>query len=276
MPYTDLFQEAARLEFSEAQIALMRQRLEKSEKACCGRFKNLSKSYRSQLRQVQGELSRRRDRLTEAERHDLHCRIQGLRAMQTQAEMLAQHAVPIAYDNKQAKLDLISKWPAELRRIRTDIASGASDQRRYGDVEDIGFRTIAEGQEKDIEKGKEAIQEMKQLGLLPKELDDEAINTYMAALRQQIARNSDLTVPLHITVLDSDEINAFALRGGFVFFHRGLIEAVEDESQLAGVLAHEVAHAAARHGHKLMKKATIASIIYQAAQIAAVVVTGVP
>jgi predicted Zn-dependent protease len=55
---------------------------------------------------------------------------------------------------------------------------------------------------------------------------------------------------------------------------RGLLEAVEDESQLAGVIAHEMSRVIGRHGHKLMRRATIASIIYQAAQVAAVIFTG--
>ncbi len=272
--YDDLFEEAPGLEFNDVQIRLMREYLKDGEKQCCQQFKTLAKSYRSETQRAQDELSRERERLTDTERHDLHCRIQNLRALQSQAEMLSSQAVPIAYSNKQAKLDLISKWPAELRLIKTEIRSGAYRQRRYGDVEDIGFREIAEGQEKDIKKGREAVEEMKRLSLMPKELDSEPLRSYVVALGQKIATNSDLRVPPQVTILDSEEINAFALPGGFLFVHRGLLEAVEDESQLAGVLAHETAHAAARHGHKLMKKATIASIIYQVAQIAAVVVTG--
>ena len=75
-------------------------------------------------------------------------------------------------------------------------------------------------------------------------------------------------------IRDSDEINAFALPGGYLFINRGLLDAVEDESQLVGVLAHEIAHVTARHSHRLMKKATVASILYQAAQISAVIFTG--
>ena len=54
--------------------------------------------------------------------------------MQSQAGMLARHAVPVAYENKQAKLDLIGKWPAELRQIKADIASGTYHQRRYNRI----------------------------------------------------------------------------------------------------------------------------------------------
>jgi predicted Zn-dependent protease len=77
-----------------------------------------------------------------------------------------------------------------------------------------------------------------------------------------------------VTLLQSGEINAFALPGGYLFVQRGLLEATDNETELAGVLAHEIAHMTARHGHKLMRRATVASIFYQAAQIAAVVLTG--
>jgi predicted Zn-dependent protease len=91
---------------------------------------------------------------------------------------------------------------------------------------------------------------------------------------QNIARNSDLKVPLNVTLLNSKEINAFALPGGFLFVNHGLVLETRNEAQLAGVLAHEIAHDVARHGHRLMKKATIASILYQAAQVGAMIFTG--
>jgi predicted Zn-dependent protease len=88
------------------------------------------------------------------------------------------------------------------------------------------------------------------------------------------AAHSDLRIPVKVTALNAKEVNAFALPGAFLFVQRGLLEETEDEAQLAGVIAHEIAHAAARHGHQLMQKQTIASIVYQAAQIAAVIATG--
>lgn len=96
----------------------------------------------------------------------------------------------------------------------------------------------------------------------------------MNTVAQQVAKHSDLKIPLHITILQSREINAFALPGGYLFIERGLLEAADDESELAGVLAHEMSHDIARHSSKLMKRATIAGIFYQAAQIAAIVLTG--
>ena len=81
-------------------------------------------------------------------------------------------------------------------------------------------------------------------------------------------------MPLHISVLQSREVNAFALPGGYLFVERGLLEAADDESELAGVIAHEIAHDTARHSYKLMKNATISSLLYQAAQVAAIILTG--
>ncbi|MBI3951033.1 MAG: M48 family metalloprotease [Acidobacteria bacterium] len=144
-------------------------------------------------------------------------------------------------------------------------------------MEDIGFRDSvfdAKGQEKDIKLGQESIREMKAYGLMPPELEDDQVKTYVTQLAQSIAANSDLKVPLHVTVLQSDEVNAFALPGGYLFVNTGLIQEADTESQLAGVLAHEIAHAAARHGHRLMTRATIANIIYQAAELAAAIFTG--
>jgi len=74
------------------------------------------------------------------------------------------------------------------------------------------------------------------------EVEDQAVLSYVRGLAQKLAAKSDLQVPLQITVLNSKEINAFALPGGFLFLERGLLEAVEDESQLAGVISHEMSH----------------------------------
>jgi predicted Zn-dependent protease len=79
---------------------------------------------------------------------------------------------------------------------------------------------------------------------------------------------------LKVTVLNSEEINAFTLPGGFLYINTGLIEKADNESEFVGVIAHELAHVTARHGHRLMKRATVASIIYQTAQVAAVIFTG--
>jgi predicted Zn-dependent protease len=77
---------------------------------------------------------------------------------------------------------------------------------------------------------------------------DSTVAEYVNRLGQNLVRNSDAKVPFTIKVLDSDEVNAFALPGGFMFVNTGLILKAENEAELAGVLAHEIAHVAARHG----------------------------
>lgn len=273
-PYLRLFEQAPRLEFSRTQIESMRVYLDQSKDYCTTKFENRAKTHEEAMDKAQAELRRRTAKVTEAERHRLHCDIQNSRILASQARTLAQHAIPVAYDNKQAKLKLIGEWPQDLERIKREISSGEYVSRQYGDVKDIGFRKVGEGQEDDVKTGRETIEEMKRTDLLPPEIDNAVIREYASDLGKRLASKSDLRVPVKITVLNSKEINAFALPGGFLFLQRGLLEAVEDEAQLAGVVAHEIAHASARHGHKLMRRATIASIIYQAAQVAALVLTG--
>lgn len=77
---------------------------------------------------------------------------------------------------------------------------------------------------------------------------DSRVAEYVNRLGQNLVRNSDAKVPFTIKVLDSDEVNAFALPGGFLFVNTGLLLKTENEAELAGVLAHEIAHVAARHG----------------------------
>ncbi len=273
-PYHELFDEAPRLEFSASQIAAMRKLLEDAQKGCVGQYQRRTNELERQLRSEQSSLKASTARLDDAQRKQRHCTIQNLRALESQARVLAEHAIPVAYENRKAKLELIEKWPEELRRIQAEIAAGTHHQRRWGDVKDIGFRELVPGQENDVKDGQEAVRQMKMAGLMPPEVENEAVKRYVVSLAQRVGKYSDLRVPLNVTVLNTKEINAFALPGGFLFVQRGLLEAVENESQLAGVLAHEIAHVTGRHGNKLMKRATIASIMYQAAQIAAVILTG--
>ena len=273
-PYADLFDLAPTLEFSASEIEAQRKTLGKGKDFCVSRFKDHGKQYGKEIDAAQKDLKKKTASLTEEQRNQMHCKIQNLELLQSEAQALSGHAIPTAYDNLNAKLDVIEKWPALYKQTKQEIASGAHLNRRWGDVKDIGFRVIAENQQDDIKKGQQAIEEMKRAGILPPEVEDKAIQEYVNLVAQRIAQKSDLKIPLHVTVLQSREINAFALPGGYLFLERGLLEAADDESELAGVIAHEMAHDAARHANKLMKRATIAGIFYQVAQIAAIVLTG--
>src|SRR5215467_11566588 len=273
-PYVELFDLAPAQQFTAVDIEAQRKALEKAEDFCVARFKDHAKQYAKQIGAAQKDLRVQTVSLNEGQRKQAHCRMQNLELLRSEAQALAGHAIPTAYDNLNAKLDLIQKWPALYKQTQQEIADGSYMNRRWADVKDIGFREIAANQQDDIKKGQQSVEEMKRSGLLPPEVEDKAIQDYVNSVAQRIAQKSDLKIPLHVSVLQSREINAFALPGGYLFLERGLLEAADDESELAGVLAHEMAHDAARHANKLMKKATIASLFYQAAQIAAIVLTG--
>ena len=270
--YLTLFEVAPTLDYSEAQIDRMREYLNQAQDYCVGQFKATAATYQRSVDDAQKSLKAKS--VSDDQRHTLHCNIQDARALKSQADVISQHAIPVAYANRLAKLDLIQQWPAQVKEIRQSLADGSYKSRRWSDVQDIGFREIEAGQKDDIKTGQEAIRDLKRSGLMPMEVEDPVVVNYVRNLAQKLAAKSDLQVPLQMTVLNSKEVNAFALPGGFVFIERGLLEAADDESQVAGVIAHEMSHVVGRHGHKLMTKATIASIIYQAAQVAAVIFTG--
>jgi Zn-dependent protease with chaperone function len=273
-PYAELFELASSLKFSDAEVAEEREALKRGEDSCRRRFKEHAKRYGKQLDETRSVLKNSGPKLEDTARHVLHCKIQNLELLRSEADILSGQAIPNAYDNLGAKLDLLLQWPEQNRQILAALDSGSYNQRRWADVKDIGFRQIASNQEDDIKRGQQAVDELKTNGMLPPELDNKAIQQYVKSVADRVAQHSDLKVPLHVTLLQSREINAFALPGGYLFIERGLLEGVDDEAQLAGVISHEIAHDTARHGYKLMKRATIAGIFYQAAQIAAVVLTG--
>ena len=95
-----------------------------------------------------------------------------------------------------------------------------------------------------IAMGKEYSQ---QVETTSKMITDPVITEYINRLGQNLVRNSDSQVPFTIKVIDTDDVNAFALPGGFFYVDSGLIEAADSEAELAGVMAHEIAHVAACH-----------------------------
>ena len=78
---------------------------------------------------------------------------------------------------------------------------------------------------------------------------------YVNRIAQNLVRNSDAKVPFTIKVIDSEEINAFAFPGGFLFVNYGVILAADNEAELASVMAHEIAHVAAHHATRQMTRA---------------------
>src|SRR6266496_3071715 len=111
--------------------------------------------------------------------------------------------------------------------------------------------------ETEINMGKQYAQQIEsQIKLI----NDPVVTEYVNRIGQNLVRNSDAQVPFTIKVIDSDEINAMALPGGFFYVNSGLILAADEEAEMAGVMAHEIAHVAARHITRQMTRGNWANI----------------
>lgn len=160
--------------------------------------------------------------------------------------------------NASSPLDIVfHRSPADLPSLPplvTAVRSPQSGQKvelKY-DLSRIGNRNVGAGLDfysldREIEMGRQLSQEIEANAHV---VHDPVITEYINRLGQRLVANSDARVPFQIKVLEDDEVNAFALPGGFFFVNTGLIEAADNEAGLAGVMAHEIAHVAARHATK--------------------------
>jgi predicted Zn-dependent protease len=140
------------------------------------------------------------------------------------------------------------------------ICGGGKDPKK--DPEEIGNRDVGKGVnfysiEKEIAIGKSLAQDVERQAKL---INDPIIAEYVNRIGQNLVRNSDAKVPFTIKVIDSEEVNAFALPGGFFFVNSGLILKADCEAELAGVMSHEIAHVAARHGTRQATRGEIANL----------------
>lgn len=120
---------------------------------------------------------------------------------------------------------------------------------RKNDPALIGDRNVSKGLnfysiDQELALGKQLSIEVRRQAKI---VDDPIISEYINRLGQNLARNSDVTIPVTFTLIESDEINAFTLPGGFVYINTGLLELSGNEAELASAIAHEIGHAAARH-----------------------------
>jgi predicted Zn-dependent protease len=130
------------------------------------------------------------------------------------------------------------------------------------DPDEIGNRDVGKGVnfysiEKEIALGKQMAQEVERQAKI---VDDPIVAEYVNRIGQNLVRNSDAKVPFTIKVIDSEEINAFALPGGFFFVNTGILLSADNEAEMAGVMAHEIGHVAARHGTRQATRGEIAQI----------------
>jgi predicted Zn-dependent protease len=111
---------------------------------------------------------------------------------------------------------------------------------------DIGGRGLGNWYSVDteIKMGKMYAEEIEKS---TKFITDPVVVEYVNRIGQNIVKNSDCKVPFTIKIIDSDEINAMALPGGFFYVNSGLILNADEEAEMAGVMAHETAHVCAHH-----------------------------
>jgi predicted Zn-dependent protease len=155
------------------------------------------------------------------------------------------------------KLPLIGMLTASMLMVSS--SSLADDKKK--DPDQIGNRNVGSGInfysiQKEIALGKQLAEEVRKQSKL---VDDPIVGEYINRLGQNLVRNSDATVPFTFQVVEGDQLNAFAFPGGFVFVYTGLIEATETEAELAGAMAHEIAHVAARHMTRQATRGQIAN-----------------
>ena len=153
-------------------------------------------------------------------------------------------------DTATAKADAI---PSPGEALDPHIKKGSED-----DVEAVGTRNIGGrgmgnwySTNWEIGTGKQYSMEIEKSSHL---VTDPVVLEYVNRVGQNLVRNSDSKVPFTIKVLDTDEINAMALPGGFFYVNSGLILACDSEDELAGVMAHEISHVAAHHAAREMTR----------------------
>jgi len=193
-------------------------------------------------------------------------------------------AAQTSTEQKQSKKEKKEK-KKESSKTQTPAQTGANAALTINeDPSQIGKRNVNGGfdkftgwlggsKEREIAVGRQIAAEVEQQAKL---VEDPIVTEYVNRVGQNVVLHSDAKVPFTIKVIDSDEVNAFALPGGYFFVNKGLILAADNEAELAGVMAHEIAHVAARHAMEnqgkgaLINYASLAGIIFGGAIISTV------
>jgi predicted Zn-dependent protease len=181
--------------------------------------------------------------------------------------------------NDQDKSEQQKKGKDQDKDKDKDKQSGDDDKFYHGkginDINAIGDRNVGCNRglgnwytlDSQVRMGQEFAQQVEQTSHL---ITDPVVNEYVNRVGQNLTRNSDSKLPFTIKVLDVEEPNAFALPGGYMFVNAGTLLMADDESELAGVMAHEIGHVAACHAARGATRSTMA----QLAMIPVVIMTG--
>src|SRR4029450_12656098 len=183
---------------------------------------------------------------------------------------------PVPTKKEQATVPTTTEQPTP--QATTSPAKSTKPLSTNEDPAMIGKRNINGGfiskisgsTEKEVRQGRELAAEVDRQA---KFIEDPMITEYVNRVGQNIVLHSDAKVPFTIKIIDSHEVNAFALPGGFFYVNKGLLLAADNEAELAGVMAHEIAHVAARHA---VENQTKASLLEYAALGASIFLGGIP
>ena len=198
-----------------------------------------------------------------------------------EAKKQAKAAREAKEETKQAETDAL---PSPGEALDPHIKPGSEDDVNAVGTRNIGGRGAGNwySVDSEIRMGKQYSMEIEKSAHM---VTDPVVVEYVNRIGQNIVKNSDCKVPFTIKVIDSDEINAMALPGGFFYVNSGLIMAADEEAELAGVMAHETAHVCAHHAAREMTRMNYVQIgsipliiftqgswtgygIYEAAQLA--------
>jgi predicted Zn-dependent protease len=176
----------------------------------------------------------------------------------TQKPATIPQDIPATTPADQSNTPKPADTPIDTSKAKATNSGGEDDVNAIGNRK-VGGRGLGDWYsiDSEIKMGKQYAQQVEQTVKL---VQDPVVNEYVNRIGQNIVRNSDCKVPFTIKVVDSDEINAFALPGGFFYVNSGLILAADEESELAGVMAHETAHVCARHAMRQQTRGNWANI----------------
>jgi predicted Zn-dependent protease len=183
----------------------------------------------------------------------------------TAAIVAFAYVSPAAFAGDNSKNPPAQATPAATAPVEPSATKVKHDG-SIDDLDAIGNRNVGCNKgmgnwyslEHQMALGKQISQELESQAKI---INDPVVSEYINRLGQNLVRNSDSQVPFTIKVLDSDDINAVALPGGFFYVNSGLILAADEEAEVAGVMAHEIAHVAACHGMRGQTRANLAQIM---------------
>ena len=181
------------------------------------------------------------------------------RSTSSGASQTAQQPAASSAPAQEAQAAPSAQQTAPQQKEKPKVKAGSKDDVEAVGKRDMGGKGLGNWYsiEREVSMGK---QYAAMIESSVKMVSDPVVSEYVNRVGQNLVRNSDAKVPFTIKVIDSDEVNAFALPGGFFYVNSGLVLAADEEAELAGVMSHEIAHVAARHATRQMTRGNLVNL----------------